>query len=88
MSRPGIRTALITLSTLTALDISAIISGAIFTETVFQWRGAGSFLLDAIRRDDVYAVSGWLLIAASFVILFNLGADLLYAVLDPRIRYA
>jgi peptide/nickel transport system permease protein len=88
MTRHALRTALIPLTTVTALDLGAIIGGAIITETVFQWRGAGSFLLDAIQRDDAYAVAGWLLIAASFVILFNLIADLLYAVLDPRIRYA
>jgi peptide/nickel transport system permease protein len=70
------------------LDLGAIISGAIVTENVYQWRGAGSFLLDSIRHDDAYAVTGWLLIAATFIIVFNLAADLLYAVLDPRIRYA
>lgn len=88
MRRHALRTALIPLTTVTALDLGAIISGAVVTENVFQWRGAGSFLLDSIRTYDVYAVSGWLLISATFVILFNLVADLLYAVLDPRIRYA
>lgn len=88
MTRHALRTALIPLTTVTALDLGAIISGAIITENVFQWRGAGSFLLESIRDRDVYAVTGWLLIAATFVILFNLAADLLYAVLDPRIRYA
>ncbi|MGH3903997.1 MAG: ABC transporter permease [Pseudonocardiaceae bacterium] len=88
MTRHALRTALIPLVTVTALDLGAIISGAIVTENVFQWRGAGSFLLESIRDHDVYAVSGWLLISATFVILFNLVADLLYAVLDPRIRYA
>lgn len=88
MTRHALRTALIPLTTVTALDLGAIIAGAIVTENVFQWRGAGSFLLEGIQRDDVYAVSGWLLISATFVILFNLAADLLYAVLDPRIRYA
>ncbi|MGH4024031.1 MAG: ABC transporter permease, partial [Pseudonocardiaceae bacterium] len=88
MTRHALRTALIPLTTVTALDLGAIISGAVVTENVFQWRGAGSFLLESIQRDDVYAVSGWLLISATFVILFNLAADLLYAVLDPRIRYA
>lgn len=86
--RHALRTALIPLTTVTALDLGAIISGAVVTENVFQWRGAGSFLLESIQRDDVYAVSGWLLISATFIILFNLIADLLYAVLDPRIRYA
>lgn len=88
MTRHALRTALIPLTTVTALDLGAIISGAIVTENVYQWRGAGSFLLESVQRYDVYAVAGWLLIAATFVILFNLAADLLYAVLDPRIRYA
>lgn len=88
MRRHALRTALIPLTTVTALDLGAIISGAIVTEKVFQWRGAGSFLLDSIERNDVYATTGWLLISATFIILFNLAADLLYAVLDPRIRYA
>ncbi len=88
MTRHALRTALIPLVTVTALDLGAIISGAVVTENVYQWRGAGSFLLDSIQHDDVYAVAGWMLIAATFVILFNLAADLFYAVLDPRIRYA
>jgi len=88
MTRHALRTALIPLVTVTALDLGVIISGAIVTETVYQWRGAGSFLLESVAQDDVYAVAGWMLIATTFVILFNLAADLLYAVLDPRIRYA
>ncbi|MGH3896761.1 MAG: ABC transporter permease [Pseudonocardiaceae bacterium] len=88
LTRHALRTALIPLTTVTALDLGAIISGAIVTENVYQWRGAGSFLLESVQRYDVYAVAGWLLISATFVILFNLAADLLYAVLDPRIRYA
>lgn len=88
MRRHALRTALIPLTTVTALDLGAIISGAVVTETVFQWRGAGSFLLESIERDDVYAITGWLLVSATLIILFNLAADLLYAVLDPRIRYA
>jgi glutathione transport system permease protein len=88
MIRHALRTALIPLATVTALDLGSIISGAVVTENVYQWRGAGSYLLESIQHDDVYAVAGWLLISAIFVILFNLVADLLYAVLDPRIRYA
>ncbi len=88
MSRHALRTALIPLVTVTALDLGSIISGAVVTENVYQWRGAGSYLLESIQHDDAYPVAGWLLISATFVILFNLAADLLYAVLDPRIRYA
>ena len=47
----------------------------------------GDFLLQSIRQRDVFAVEAWLLVFAVVVILFNLLADLLYAVLDPRIRY-
>ena len=88
MVKHALRTALIPLVTVTALDLAAIIGGAVVTETVFQWKGMGDYLLNAIRTDDVYAASSWLLVAAVVVILFNLVADLLYAVLDPRIRYA
>ncbi|ATY14644.1 ABC transporter permease [Amycolatopsis sp. AA4] len=84
----ALRNALIPLTTVTALDIGSILGGAVVTETVFQWQGAGAFLLDAIKRSDVYAVEAWLLIAATFIILLNLVADLLYGLLDPRIRYA
>jgi peptide/nickel transport system permease protein len=88
MVKHALRNALIPLTTVTALDLAAIISGAVVTETVFQWRGMGDLLLNAIRTDDVYVVMAWLLVTATVVILFNLIADLLYAVLDPRIRYA
>jgi peptide/nickel transport system permease protein len=88
MVRHGLRNALIPLTTVTALDLAAVISGAVVTERVFQWRGMGDFLLTSIATDDVYATMAWLLVTATVVILFNLVADLLYAVLDPRIRYA
>jgi peptide/nickel transport system permease protein len=88
MVRHALRTALIPLTTVTALDVAAIIGGAVVTERVFQWKGMGDFLLTAISANDVYALAGWLLVSAIVVILFNLVADLLYAVLDPRIRYA
>jgi peptide/nickel transport system permease protein len=88
MVKHALRNALIPLTTVTALDLAAIISGAVVTETVFQWRGMGDLLLNAIRTDDVYVTMAWLLVTATVVILFNLVADLLYAVLDPRIRYA
>ena len=88
MRKHALRTALIPLTTVTALDLGAILSGAVVTESVFEWNGAGRFLLEAINRQDAYAVQGWLLISATFIILANLVADLLYGVLDPRIRYA
>jgi len=85
--RHALRTALIPMATITALDFASLISGAVITETVFQWRGLGDFLVTSINQRDAYAVLAWLLVVAVAVIVFNLIADLLYALLDPRIRY-
>lgn len=82
-----VRPALIPIVTIIALDLPALLSGAIITETVFQWRGMGTFLVESVNQRDVNAVLGWLVIAACAVILFNLFADLLYGVLDPRVRH-
>lgn len=87
MFKHALRTALIPLTTVTALDIASIIGGAVVTEKVFQWKGLGDFLLNSITAFDTYAVTSWLLVSAAIVIVFNLLADLLYGVLDPRIRY-
>ncbi len=86
--RHGLRTALIPLATVTSLDIAGILGGTVITERVFQWHGMGEFLLSSIQQVDVYATLAWMLIAGFVVIFFNLLADLLYGVLDPRIRNA
>jgi peptide/nickel transport system permease protein len=86
--RHALRTALIPLTTVTALDIAALLSGAIVTETVFQWHGMGNLFLTSIRNIDFNVMLAWLLLTATVVILFNLLADILYGVLDPRIRHA
>jgi peptide/nickel transport system permease protein len=67
--------------------IGSLFGGAIITEQVFVWNGMGRYLLeDGIHDNDINVVLGWLLVSAVFVVLFNLIADILYAVLDPRIR--
>jgi peptide/nickel transport system permease protein len=86
MVRHALRTALIPLTTVVAIGIGGIISGAVITETVFDWHGMGEWLLQSINAVDTDAVMAWLLIAALGVVLANLVADILYAVLDPRIR--
>lgn len=85
--RHALRTALIPLTTVTALDIAALLGGTVITERVFQWHGMGEFFIDAVGDKDTNALLGWLLVSALIVIVFNLIADLLYGVLDPRIRY-
>jgi peptide/nickel transport system permease protein len=83
----GLRNALIPLTTVVALGIGTLFGGAIITETVFVWHGMGEYLIeDGIGQNDINVVLGWLLVSAVFVVLFNLVADILYAVLDPRIR--
>lgn len=88
LSRHVLRTALIPLVTVTALDVAGILGGAVITETVFNWNGLGRMLLVGVGRSDTNAVASWLLLAGLIVIAFNLIADALYAVLDPRIRNA
>jgi len=84
--RHGLRNALIPLTTVVALGVGSLLGGAVITETVFVWHGRGEYLIMSINADDLNPVLGWMMIAAFFVIAFNLIADLLYAVLDPRIR--
>jgi len=83
----AMRNALIPLVTVVMLDIPAIFSGAVVTETVFAWPGMGSFFNDALNKQDFPLLMGILMINAILVILSNLIADILYAVLDPRIKY-
>jgi peptide/nickel transport system permease protein len=87
--RHGLRNALIPLTTVVALGIGTLFGGAIITETVFVWHGMGEYLFQGgIGQNDTNVVLGWLVVSAFFVIVFNLIADILYAVLDPRIRLA
>ncbi|GIJ52997.1 ABC transporter permease [Virgisporangium aurantiacum] len=87
LTRHALRTALIPMTTVSALGIATVIGGAVITETVFEWQGMGRYLIDSIATRDRYAIMGWLLIAGIFVVVGNLVADILYGVLDPRIRY-
>jgi peptide/nickel transport system permease protein len=88
MVKHGLRTALIPLTTQVTLDVAVLLGGTIITEKIFQWQGLGTMFLDGITAQDTNVVLAWLVISATFVIVMNLIADLLYAVLDPRIRLA
>jgi peptide/nickel transport system permease protein len=82
----GLRNALIPIITVAAIDIGAIIGGLIITERIFEYRGMGDFFLTALSNGDFPQLMPWLIIVVISVILFNLLADVSYAVLDPRIR--
>jgi len=89
MVRHALRTALIPLVTVVAIDFAAILGGAVITENVFSWEGLGRFLVQkGILNNDVNVTLAWMLVTSVIVIVFNLIADILYAFLDPRIRYA
>lgn len=82
------RNALIPLVTLFALDLPYIFSGAVFIEMLFAWPGMGRLYYQAALQRDYPVLMAVLIIGAAFMILSNLMADILYAYLDPRIRYA
>ena len=84
--RHGLRNALIPLVTVMALDIGALFGGIVITEKIFSIPGMGRIFLDALLKGDVPILEAWLVVTAIFIVLFNLIADVLYGVLDPRIR--
>ncbi len=86
--RHVLRNSLIPVVTLVALGIPAVFGGAIVTEQIFRVPGIGELLIRSIGDGDTPVVAGILLIFAVLVVLFNLAADVLYAVLDPRIQYS
>lgn len=87
MRRHALRTALSPVVTLGALSISTSLTGTVITESIFQWRGLGTFLLESVTQIEVFSVMAFLILAGLLIVVMNLVADLLYAVLDPRIRY-
>jgi len=83
----GLRNAMIPLVTIWAIDFAALLGGSVVTETIFSWPGLGTLLLRAIQGQDLNTMMGIVMVTSTLVIVFNLFADLLYGVLDPRIRY-
>jgi len=84
----GMRNALIPLTTQVAIDLGGLAGGLIVTEQIFQWPGMGRLFIQAMTDGDYSIALPWVMLTMTFVITFNLVADILYAVLDPRIRYA
>ncbi|OYD08386.1 ABC transporter permease [Paludifilum halophilum] len=82
-----LRNALLPLVTLFGLDMGILLSGAVITETIFSWPGIGQLLVEAIINRDYPIMMAVTMLASFFVLLGNLVADILYAVVDPRIRY-
>ena len=84
--RHGLRNALLPVVTLSGLQLGALMSGAVITETVFSWPGIGSLLIEAIHRRDYPVVQATVLVISVAYVMLNLLTDLVYAWIDPRIR--
>jgi dipeptide transport system permease protein len=82
----ALRNALIPVVTVIGLQVGALLSGAILTETIFSWPGIGKWLIESIGRRDYQVVQGGILLIATLIIVVNLLVDVLYGVINPRIR--
>ncbi|HWK66035.1 MAG TPA: ABC transporter permease subunit [Rhizobiaceae bacterium] len=83
----ALRNALIPVVTTIGLQVGVMLAGAILTETIFSWPGIGKWMVDSVFRRDYPVIQGGLLIIAGVIMLVNLGVDLLYGLLNPRIRH-
>ena len=82
----ALRNALIPVVTVIGLQVGALLGGAILTETIFSWPGVGHWLVESIQRRDYPVLQGGTLLIATLVMLVNLGVDMTYGFLNPRIR--
>ncbi len=82
----ALRNALIPVVTVLGLQVGALLGGAILTETVFSWPGVGRWLVESVQRRDYNVLQGGTLLIAVLVMGVNLGVDVLYGVLNPRLR--
>ena len=85
--RHGVRAAITPIVTLLGLDIGILLGGAILTETVFNIQGIGRYAYEAIVRFDLPQIEGTVLFGAFFIVTMSLVVDILYAFIDPRVRY-
>lgn len=83
----ALRNALIPVVTIVGIQIGTIMAGAVLTETIFSWPGVGKWLIEAIGRRDYPALQGGILLISGLVIFVNLLVDLLYGLINPRIRH-
>ena len=74
--------------TVIGLSVSGLLAGAVLTETIFSWPGVGKWLIELIFRRDYPALQGGVLLVSAAVILVNLLVDVIYGLVNPRIRHA
>jgi peptide/nickel transport system permease protein len=86
--RHGLRSAITPIVTAAGLDIGILLGGAILTESVFNIPGIGRLVFESIQHSDLPMIQGTVLLGTFFIVMANLVVDILYAFLDPRVRYA
>lgn len=86
--RHVLRNALIPVVTIIGLEVPALLGGAVITETIFSWPGMGKYLVDSILSGDILAVQGTVMFLTLIYIVVNLMVDVVYALIDPRMRAA
>lgn len=84
----ALKNALIPIITVIGLQLGSLLGGAVLTETIFAWPGIGSYVVDAILKSDYPVVQGAVMMMAVVFVVVNLLVDILYAFLDPRIKYS
>ena len=84
--RHALRNALLPLASIVPIDIITLLGGAVITETVFGWFGMGRLFVDSLAHNQQYPVMAYIVIVGILAVIANFMADLIYAVLDPRIR--
>jgi peptide/nickel transport system permease protein len=87
VQRHALRFALIPLVTVIGLDLATLLGGAVITETIFSWPGVGRLVVDSIRSRDYPVVQAAVLVIATVYVLINLLVDVLYAYLNPTVRF-
>src|SRR5207248_11157474 len=87
IARPVVRNSLIPVVTLIALTAPAVFSGALITEQIFRVPGIGALLITSIQNNDIPVIMAITFTFSFLVVVMNMIADVLYGVLDPRIRY-
>jgi dipeptide transport system permease protein len=83
----ALRNAMIPVITVIGLQTGVLLAGAILTETIFAWPGIGKWILESISRRDYPSIQGGILIISTLIIFVNLGVDILYGIINPRIRH-
>ena len=84
----ALRNALIPVVTTVGLQVTTLLAGAVLTETIFSWPGVGKWLIESIGRRDYPALQGGILLISGLVILTNILIDVIYSVINPRLRHA